>query len=136
MWLSLKRIFRRVAIRPLFFTAECDKQELALWHNLADVSDYLQPLDKDAKDSKITDIFNALAEHHDWPVAEESSRVKLWLSGMFDGAHKFNPTSQFVKHTRFLARDKYDDDAVWPTGREFVLSNSEDIGLALQKIKP
>jgi hypothetical protein len=135
MWLSLKRIFRRVAIRPLFFTAECDKQELSLWHNLADVSDYLQNLDQDSKDSKISDIFNALAKDYDWPVAEEKSRVKLWLSGMFDGAHEFNPTVTFVKHTRFLAREKFENNGTWPTGREFVLDNSEDIGLALKTIQ-
>ncbi len=135
MWLSLKRIFRRVAIRPLFFTAECDKDELALWHNLADVSDYMNGLDSDTKAGKISDIFNALADEHDWPVNEPGSRVKLWLSGMFDGAHRFNPTLPFVKHTRFLARDKYDDDAVWSTGRDFVLGNSQDIGAALKNIQ-
>lgn len=138
MLLQLRRIFRRVAKRPIFFTANCDKSELQLWHSLADVSDYLGTLSKEERAQKKADIFNELAENHGWPVGEEGSRVKMWLDGMFEGAHHILPNEQYSRHTRFLARDKYDemktdiDPELWTNGRDFVLGNHYDIRSALK----
>ncbi|MAH04046.1 MAG: hypothetical protein VX740_11785 [Pseudomonadota bacterium] len=127
MFLSLKRIFRRVAVRPLFFNADCSGDELMFWHGLADISDYLTSLDDDKREAQKRDIFNVLAEKHGWPVGAADSKVELWLSGMFEGAHKITPTMQFIKHTRFLARQKLDDYEEASNGREFVIAHHADL---------
>ena len=141
MMLSLRRIFRRVAIRNIFFTANCDKQELAIWHELADISDYVRTINDSEKSNTKTKLFNVLAEAHGWPMDAEKNKMKTWLDGMFTMAHEIGPKEHFTKHfNKFLSRDKLDqsfwgeEDHLTKNSQRFMQEHYMDLALALKSI--
>lgn len=141
MMLSLRRIFRRATKHNIFFTADCSSEDLAIWHELADISDYVSTIDESEKANTKTKIFNILAEDHGWPMDSEQNQMKVWLDGMFDMAHDIGPRAHFVKHfNKFLTRDKL-DQSFWGEGRQaknshiFMHENYMDMALALKSIK-
>lgn len=135
MLLSLKSVFRRFAVRPIFFNADCSGRALKLWHNLADISDYLSSLPEAARAEKKADLFNALAQDHDWPVAGADNKIQLWLSGMFDSAHQIYPNTYFVKHMQFLRRQKLDDAVPPANALDFALDHHADLSYILRKAR-
>jgi hypothetical protein len=142
MMLSLRRIFRRATKHNFFFTADCDKQELTIWHELADISDYVRTIDDSEKTDTKTKLFNVLADAHGWPMDADKNQMRTWLDGMFNMAHEIGPKQHFTKHfNKFLSRDQL-DESFWgeeghltKNSQRFMQEHYMDMALALNAIK-
>ena len=139
--LSLRRIFRRATKHNFLFTAECCKDELAIWHELADISDYIRTVDETEKSNAKTKIFNVLADDHGWPMDAEKNQMRSWLEGMFDMAHEIGPRQHFAKHfNKFLSRDELDssfwgENGQMKNSQRFMQEHYKDMALALNAVK-